>query len=450
MNRGITISSAIVATLGVSAGLLWFTGLPLNRVPPPTSGMVGALSDTTTDPARREFFAKTGSRSVPFQILYPASTAGRAVPYVPNAEPVVAALKRNQGRLGLALARIGTIMAPWTSGGRPRTDGPFPVVIYLPGVTGYMQMSSFQTAALAADGFIVITLNQPGAVAAALLPGGRVIEGMSREEAVQLIAPSYSYSLLPPIFAAKLAPEKSIIPYLAADVPQVIDRLRAINTDPSHPLHGLLDLERIGVMGVSLGAIVAAQACQSYNQVKACLMLDAPAPTDVANRGLGKPALWLSRTAADQRAERAATGGWAENEIAAQADTIARAVANSSQARVVRLRGLFHIDFTDLPTIQPLLGWLHMTGPIGTPEAHRAVASLTIDFFRQLKRSAQPRASQRAVPLRSSIIVRLGAMPILTFFRDRQQNYDQGYTPHDHPIDPRVKPGTLDREKLPA
>ena len=389
MNRCLTIISAIVATLGVSAGLVWFTGLPLSRVPPPTSGKVGALSDTANDPARREFFAATGSRSVPFQILYPASTAGRAVAYVPDAEPVVAALKRNQGRLGLALAQIGKITAPWTSGARPRAGGPFPVVIYLPGVTGYMQMSSFQTATLAADGFVVITLNQPGSVAAALLPDGRVIEGMSREEAVQLVAPSYRHSLLPPTLAAKLAPEKSIVPYLAADVPLIIDRLRAINADPNHPLHGLLDLERIGVMGVSLGAIVAAQACQSYDMVKACLMVDAPAPTGVANRGLGKPALWLSRPAADQRAERASSGGWPEYEIAAQADSIARAVAKSREARVVQLRGLFHVDFTDVPTIQPLVRWVGMTGPIGTPEAHHIVASLTVDFFRHMKKSSK-------------------------------------------------------------
>lgn len=389
MSRGVTIIATIVATLGVSAGFFWFTGLPLVRVHPPTLGMVGALNDTAKDSARREFFAETGSRAVPFQILYPASTKGRAVAYVPNAESVVAALKRNQGLLGLALARIGKITAPWTSGARPRTDGPFPVVIYLPGVTGYMQMSSFQTVPLAADGFIVVTLNQPGVVAAAMLPDGRAIEGMSREEAVQLIAPSYRRSFLPPMLAAKLAPEKSIVPYLAADVPSIIDRLGTINADSNHPLHGLLDLERIGVMGVSLGAIVAAQACQNYDWVNACLMVDAPAPTDVANRGLDKPALWLSRPAADQRAERAASGGWPEYEISAQADSIARAVANSREARVVQMHGLFHIDFTDLPTIQPLIGWLGMTGMIGTPEAHCAVASITIDFFQKLKRNAQ-------------------------------------------------------------
>lgn len=140
-------------------------------------------------------------------------------------------------------------------------------------------------------------------------------------------------------------------------------------------------------MGVSLGGILAAQACQNYSRVKACLMMDAPAPTDVSNRGLGKPALWLSRLAADQRAERAASGGWPEYEIAAQADSIARAVANSREARVIQLNGLFHVDFTDVPTIQPIVGWLGMSGPIGAPKAHRAVATLTVDFFRQMNHS---------------------------------------------------------------
>jgi pimeloyl-ACP methyl ester carboxylesterase len=388
MNRSLAVCLVIAISIGLAATGFWFTGLPLSTVPPPAFGMVGSVNDSVTDSKRSEFFAETGPRLVPFQILYPASEPGLPAPYVPNAEPVTAALNRNQGVLvGLALARIGTLTAPWTAAARPRNDGPFPVVLYLPGVTGYMEMSSFQTAALAADGFVVVTLNQPGNVAAALLPDGRVIEGMSRDEAVRLIAPAYRSSPLPLAVAARLAPEQSIVPYLAADVPAVIDRLSVINADPHHLLHGLLDLERIGIMGVSLGAIVAAQTCHSFDRVKACLMLDAPVSLAVAEGGLRQPALWLSRPPAGQRAERAASGGWPELEIAAQADSIARTVSNSSQARVVYLHGLFHVDFTDVPTIQPIVGWIGMAGPIGASKASCAISSLTINFFRRMTAS---------------------------------------------------------------
>lgn len=384
MSRIFSIFAVIFGSVALLAAWLWFTGLSLHPIPPPMNGFVGTVSDTAIDPARRDFFAPTRARVVPFQILYPASAPGRTVAYVPYAKPVTQAIERNQGRLlGMALNRIGKIAAPWTLDAHPRRDGPYPVVIYLPGVTGYMEMSSFQTAPLAADGFVVVTLNQPGVVAAARLPDGNVVQGMSRDEAVQLVTPSYRHAPLPPATAARLAPETSIVPYLAADIPAVIARLSAINGDPRHPLHGLLDLQKIGVMGVSLGAIVAAQVCQSYDRVKACLMMDAPVPTAVADAGLRKPALWLSRPAIDQRAERAASGGWPEQEIAAQATSIARVVSNSREARVVTLRGLFHVDFTDLPTIQPVIGWLGMTGSIGTTEAHDKIVKQTIKFFRE-------------------------------------------------------------------
>jgi pimeloyl-ACP methyl ester carboxylesterase len=394
MKLGVVITAAIAALIGLAAAWFGFTGPPMRGVTPPVSGIVGAISNAATDAERREFFAGSGARIVPFQILYPASEPGRGVRYVPNAEPVLAAIERNQGWLvGRALARIGTITAPWTEGARPRTNGPFPVVIYLPGVTGYMQMSSFQTAVLAADGFVVVTLDQPGNVAAVQLPGGRVIRGMSRDQAIEMVAPSYRPVSLPPKLAARLAPERSIVPYLAADVPLVIDRLSAINADPRHPLYGLLDLEAVGVMGVSLGAIVAAQACQN-DRIKACLMMDAPVPTALANAGLRKPAVWLTRSAVDQRAERAASGGWPEEEIAAQAGSIARTVSNSREARAVTLNGLFHVDFTDLPEIQPLIGRIGLTGPTNTSQAHRAILEPTLDFFRTM-RAARNHATQR-------------------------------------------------------
>jgi pimeloyl-ACP methyl ester carboxylesterase len=157
--------------------------------------------------------------------------------------------------------------------------------------------------------------------------------------------------------------------------------LAQFNANPEHLLHGMFDLDRVGVMGMSLGGIVTAQACAADARIDACLMMDAPVPAEVASGGLRQAALWISRPAADQRLERAESGGWPEAEIDAQAATIAEALANSQRGRLVQLRGLFHLDFTDLPTVQPVLGWLGQSGPVGANDAHRQINQLAKAFF---------------------------------------------------------------------
>jgi len=263
----------------------------MRALPTPNGGLTGAVSAQATDTSRPDLFSGAAQRVIPFRMLYPARSPGVFAFHVPDAGPMVDAIAKSHGWISRVLfAQIGTLAAPWTDAAAPSGPGPFAVILYLPGVTGYMQMGSFQTTELAVQGYVVVTLNQPGAVAAVVLPDHRIIPGMSREDAAALISPSYvsSDQAFPGGFAAKLAPEHSIVPYLAADVPIVLDRLTEINADPAH---GLLGLDRVGVMGMSLGAIVTAQACALDARIDACLMMDAPVPTDVATIGLRQAAL---------------------------------------------------------------------------------------------------------------------------------------------------------------
>lgn len=94
-----------------------------------------------------------------------------------------------------------------------------------------------------------------------------------------------------------------------------------------------------------------------------------------------QPAVWISRPTDDQRLERNASGGWPENEIAVQASTIAEGLSNSERGQFAELHGLFHVDFTDLPAIQPVLQWLGQSGDTGAGDAHRQINQLTTDFF---------------------------------------------------------------------
>lgn len=384
MRRRLAFSALLIVVAGGVFMVIARTGIPMRELRLSDGVLIGAVNDLATDMSRPDLFSGATHRVVPFQILYPARAPGGHAFYVPDAGPLIDATVKSHGWMSrVALRQIGSLSAPWTDSAKPSANGPLPVVIYLPGVTGYMQMGSFQTTALAAQGFVVVTLNQPGAVAAAVMPDHQIVEGLTRPNAASLIAPSYRQTdgALPGEFAKELLPEHSIVPYFAADVPLVLDRLAQINADPAHILHGLLDLEHVGAMGMSLGGIVAAQACALDARIGACLMMDAPVPTDVAALGLRQHALWISRPKDDQRQERAASGGWPEDQIDAQAATIDRAVSNSDHGTLVQLHGLFHLDFTDLPAIQPVIGWLGQSGPAGVKEAHRQINELTRKFF---------------------------------------------------------------------
>jgi dienelactone hydrolase len=384
MRRILAAIVLLMIIIGVVFAIIIRNGLPMRALPPPSGGLVGAVDALVTDGSRPDLFSGAVRRVVPFQILYPASVAGTYAPYVPDAGPQIDAIAKSHGWMSwVMLGRIGTLAAPWTNAAMPSAGGPFPVIIYLPGVTGYMQMSSFQTTELASLGYVVVTLNQPGVVAAAVLPDHQIILGLTRADASSMIAPSYlaNAPALPVAFATRLAPDKSIVPYFAADVGLVLDRLTEINADPAQILHGRLDLDHVGAMGMSLGAIVTAQACAMDPRIDACLMMDAPVPTEVAAIGLRQAALWISRPAEDQHLERAASGGWPEDEIAAQAATIEQALSNSPHGQLVLLPGLFHVDFTDLPTVQPMIGWLGQSGLVGVAEAHRQINQLTTEFF---------------------------------------------------------------------
>lgn len=383
----------IFALTGLAVLMVVRVGLPMRALKASDGDLIGALNAHAIDTSRIDLFSGSAQRVVPFQMLYPAASPGEPSSYMPDAGPVIDAVADSHGWIfRVLLGQVGTLAAPWTDAAAPAQSGPFPVIISLPGVTGYMQMGSYQTTVLAAQGFVVVTLNQPGAVAAAVLPDHQIVVGVPRETAVLIIAPSYlaTDQVLPEDFARKLAPEHSIVPYFAADVSLVLDRLAEINGDHQHILYRSLDLDRVGIMGMSLGAIVTAQACASDDRIGACLMMDAPVPTKVAASGLRQPSLWISRPPDDQRLERAASGGWPEEEIDAQARTIAEALSSSERGQLAELHGLFHIDFTDLPAIQPVLGWLGQSGAIGVVEAHRQINALTAEFFTKSIGREQP------------------------------------------------------------
>ena len=186
--------------------------------------------------------------------------------------------------------------------------------------------------------------------------------------------------------------ENSIIPYLAQDVTFTLDRLAALNlVDANGILAGKLDLRRVGVFAVSLGGIVASEACRLDARLRACLVMDAPMSTDVVKAGLHQPGMWITRDATSMRLERQRAGGWSEAEIEAHQTSMRTVYEGPSGTKYfVRVPGMFHSNFTDIPNWTPLAPQLGLAGPIDARRAHDIVNAYSLAFFNRhlLGRSA--------------------------------------------------------------
>ncbi len=177
-----------------------------------------------------------------------------------------------------------------------------------------------------------------------------------------------------------------IIPYFAQDVSFTLDQLTALDkTDPNGILTGRLDLGRVGTFGISLGAIVASEACHREPRLHACLMMDAAMTADVVLAGLRQPSMWITRDAATMRLERARSGGWSEADIT-QTLTTMRAVFEKSllgDGYYVQVPGMFHVNFTDTPYFSPLAPQLGFAGPLAAQRAYAIVNAYSLAFFDQ-------------------------------------------------------------------
>jgi len=135
----------------------------------------------------------------------------------------------------------------------------------LVGIKGrYRQLQTCQVEELASHGYVVAALDQPHVAAMVVFPDGR--------EA------AYDDRWAPPHSAFMDAH----IPYLARDVIFTLDQVASLDrADPNGILTGRLDLERVGLVGHSFGAVVGSEACHLDVRLRAALLEEAFMPSEV-------------------------------------------------------------------------------------------------------------------------------------------------------------------------
>lgn len=382
---GIVIVLCIIS-MGLSAALPIV--LPVFQFPRPSGPyQIGTLTYHWMDSSRHEIFSTDprAHRELMAQIWYPVKgdTSHVRAPYVQDASALSSGLARDFHMPGFTFdyfqdVTTHAIPSAPIAEGKPS----YPVLIFLTGVTGYRQSNTFQVEALASHGYIVVGIDQPYAAAMVTFPDGRQILGWTRDQMQPLIQQSLSPVTPAPTVNGQ-ALTNGIIPYFAQDVSFTLDQLTALNrADPNGILTGRLDLRHVGTFGVSLGAMVAGEACHRDPRLKACLMMDAAMPADVVQAGLQQPSMWMTRPASDMQLEY-----WAKSDIAQTLSTM-QTVFNKEPAEngyYVSIPGMFHINFTDGPYFTPLGPLLNppLAGPINAQRGFDIINAYSLAFFNQ-------------------------------------------------------------------
>ena len=391
------ILAAVLAILALGFYIALRVALPVFQFPQPGGPYgIGTLTYHWVDASRAEALSADANarRELMVQIWYPGKAALPSSsssspsqpprgPYVQDADALAKAFSRLTP-LPQALFRQFKNVTTHAVPSAPVADGrpAYPVLLFLEGAIGFRQMNTFQVEALVSQGYIVVAIDQPYTAATVVFPNGREVGALPLAQMLPLIHQSYSPVAVPPVLNGR-AVEKGIVPYLAQDVSFTLNQLAALNqADPNAVLTGRLDLLHVGALGVSLGGIVAAQACLQEPRLKACLFMDAAMPVDVVKSGLPQSALWITRDAETMRLERRRTGGWPEDEIS-QHLTSMRAVFNGLQGAgyFVQVPGMFHINLTDIPYWSPALRWLRVIGPMDAQRVHEIVNAYSLAFF---------------------------------------------------------------------
>jgi predicted dienelactone hydrolase len=374
--------------LGLSAALP--IGLPVFHFPRPSGPYgIGTVTYQWTDVSRREVFSPDTQRprELVVQVWYPArkGSSSSPAPYLPDADAVTTALARLHHLPDVSFQYLTYVTTNAAASVPVADDQPsYPVLIFLEGLTGYRQMNTFQVEELVSHGYIVVGLDQPGAATTVVFPDGHQLAITGLVPQVQSLE---RQSLSPAAQAPQLFGQTfqdGIIPYFAQDVSFTLDQLAALNTrDPKGILTGKLDLEHIGMFGISFGGEVGAEACLKDPRLKACLVIDVWMTADVVQKGLRQPSMWITRPADTMRLERQKDGGWSEQAIALTQSTM-RAVYSRLPADgyFVQVPGMFHIDFTDLDLLSPIFPIPGIIdGPIGSQRAHEIINVYSLAFF---------------------------------------------------------------------
>lgn len=378
--RGNLPAGRLAAATGIGLGALGLAVavalpvlVPVFRLPRPTGRYeIGTLTRHWVDAARRELFTDDPDdrRELMVQIWYPAeggSSSPRAA-YVPDTGALTS-LARMLHLPGFVFRHFRYVRTHAFPAAPPAAAEPaYPVLLFSSGRGGFRQESTHLFEALVSHGYVVVAIDSPYASSGVAFPDGRLVA----------LSPRLYPQAHTGIPADRRFFDEVAIPMLGQDVSFALDQLAALNrADPDGLLTGRLDLERVGMIGPSLGGLAGAMACLRDPRFQAFLAMDVHMPAEVVRNGLKVPTMFISRPAVWMQRE-----GWHPGNTEETQRTM-REVYESlpGDGYLVWVPGMYHPNFSDAPLFSPLFSWLGITGPIDAQRSLAILDACTLAFF---------------------------------------------------------------------
>ena len=300
------------------------------RLPAPTGPyQVGTVALHLIDRNRpNPWTASPAYRELMVSVWYPAQDT-RRYPRAPQMLPGAASHFGSAAGAAAQLYHVPAGTVDWaatlTSGhiGAPAaTGGPFPVVLYSPGAGEDRTWGTTLVQDLASRGYVVVTIDPTYDASEVEFPGGRVVDSVLDARLQQAQKDGTLAALA-----------RKIVGVRVADTRFVLDDLTSLarGGHPSHAalpagLAGRLNLNRVGMFGVSAGGFTAAQAMYEDPRIKAGIDLDGATDSPIIpgsahllpvfSHGLRQPFMFMGdpqtshRTVASWQSFWTHTPGW--------------------------------------------------------------------------------------------------------------------------------------------
>lgn len=362
-------SSAAVLLLFILAAAAPPLAVPIPNLPEPAGPYpVGTWTTTLVDPNRPESYtpAPDDLRAIVVQAWYPAAVVDDPpdpAPLIPQAERVAAVLSDRLGFPPFALNHLNLIKA----NGRPELPAaPLPaaeaqgrpIILFSPGYSSSRLQSTTLMEELASHGYVVLAVDHTFGGVMTIFPDGRI----------EFLSPEAQVGDRPELRPSTLR----LSDVWTADLFQLLDLLPAYRDgELASPLAGQLDLERIGFLGHSTGAGVAARLCAVDDRCRALLGMDVwmgPLPDELLARGTARPTLFLM------------SESWPS---AYNSERIRTYMAASPDSLWLTVRSTAHYNFTDIPFLSPLTSRLEDIGPADPYRIQAVNAAYLTAFFDQ-------------------------------------------------------------------